>query len=244
MTAILLRRRATRLWRAVRIVLSVIGAASLLLTLWLWRGWPLFIDAWLNVSQPPVQANAIVCVAGGTSSMNLPIDEGWRRIYTAVQLFADGYAPLVVFSGRGTTSMSEAEIYRDAAVWLGLPEDAAILDPLPASTADHPMTVLKVPGIAKDHRLLLVTSPLHSRRVLLTFHKQGFTDVRVVSAYRAKNPPPALARHGRTSAIEGYSPSGRRYDDPLRRLSNRAGELIGSLRELAAIGWYWWRGIV
>jgi uncharacterized SAM-binding protein YcdF (DUF218 family) len=237
---------AARLWRTVRTALSLTGAATLLLTVWLSRGWPFFIDGWLNASQPPLAAHAIVCIAGGTSSTNLPTEDGWQRIYTAVQLFADGYAPVVVFSGGGTSSMSEAEIYRDAAVWLGLPDNAAVLDPLPVSTADHPFTLLKVPGwhVAKDHRLLLVTSRLHSRRVLLTFRKQGFTNLRLVTAYRATNAPAALARHAYTSAIDGYTPSGRRYDDPLRRLSNRAGELIVSVRELAAIAWYWWRGLV
>lgn len=242
----LLARSAAPFWRAARTVLWLTGAGSLLLAVWLWRGWPFFIDDWLNVSQTPVQAHAIVCIAGGTSSMNLPTDEGWQRIYTAVQLFADGYAPFVVFSGRGTTSLSEAEIYRDAAVWLGLPYDAAVLDPLPASTAEHPITLLKLPGgrVAKNHRLLLVTSRLHSRRVQLTFRKQGFSDIRLVAAYRARSVPASLTRHGRTSAIEGYSPSGRRYDDPLRQLSTRAGELIVSLREVAAIGWYRWRGLI
>jgi uncharacterized SAM-binding protein YcdF (DUF218 family) len=239
-------QRPERVWRALRAVLWLTGAATLLLTVWLWRGWPFFIDGWLNASQPPLASRAIVCIAGGTSSMNLATEDGWQRVYAAVQLFADGYAPVVVFSGGGTTSMSEAEIYRDAAVWLGLPANAAVLDPLPVSTADHPITLLNVPGwrVDKDHRLLLVTSRLHSRRVLLTFRKQGFSDVRIVVAYRARNAPAALARHGRASAIEGYAPSGRRYDDPLRRLSNRAGELTVSLREVAAIGWYWWHGLV
>lgn len=47
-----------------------------------------------------------------------------QRIYTSVQLHADGFAPIVIFTGRGNAKVSEAEIYADAAEWLGLPGDA------------------------------------------------------------------------------------------------------------------------
>ena len=213
---------------------------------WLLLGWPLVVDRWLDASEPPVPADAIVCIGGGVTGSSLPTADGWQRIYTAVQLFADGYAPVVVFSGRGTTSLSEAEIYRDAAVWLGLPPDAALLDPLPERTAEHPVTLLRVPGerFARDSSLVLVTSRLHSRRVLLTFRKQGFSKVRVVAVYRAAQAPATLARHTRVSTLKGYSPSDSRYDDPFRRLASRTDDLMVSLRESTAIAWYWWQGLL
>jgi len=172
----MMRRVATR-------ILSPAGAAALVGVLWLLFGLPLGIDSWLDVTEKPDQADAIVCIGGGTYSDNLPSDPGWRRIYTAVQLFADGYAPVVVFTGRGTTSLSEAETYADAAAWLGLPREATILDPLPANTSEHPMSLLKAANgrFTRQSRLLLVTSSEHSRRLLLSFRKQGFTRVSVVA---------------------------------------------------------------
>ena len=67
-------------------------------------------------------ARAIVCIAGGMSGQNLPLEDGWERVYTAVQLQADGFGPTIVFSGGGTAQISEAEVYAEAARWLGAPD--------------------------------------------------------------------------------------------------------------------------
>jgi len=235
----MVRRLATK-------VLAVVGATGLIGILWLLLGWPLGVDRWLDVTESPDQADAIVCIGGGTYSDNLPSDPGWRRIYTAVQLFADGYAPVVVFTGRGTTSLSEAETYADAAVWLGIPREATILDPLPASTADHPMSLLKAASgrFTRQSRLLLVTSGEHSRRLLLTFRKQGFSRLRVVSGYTAVGATNPLARHAQVSTFPHFEPSRKTYDDPFNRLKWRSADLLNALREVTAIAWYWTRGLV
>lgn len=93
-------------------------------------------------SDSPRPATAIVCVAGGTAGHGLPTPEGWDRIYTAVQLQADGLAPTIIFSGGGAENVSEAEVYAEAARWLGSPVEAFVLDPVPGSTAEHPINLL------------------------------------------------------------------------------------------------------
>jgi uncharacterized SAM-binding protein YcdF (DUF218 family) len=240
-----LRRLFGAAWRVGRACLALAGAVTLLGLLWLALGLPLFIDAALNVTTPPGPVDAIVCIGGGTVTHDIPTDDGWRRIHTAVQLHADGFAPIVVFTGRGNARVSEAEIYAEAAEWLGLPREAVRLDPLPASTAEHPATLLKsLDGrLTRDSRILLVTSNLHSRRVRMTFQRAGFDNVRVVSHYLAVDGPRADGRK-QVSELPGFAPDSKRYDDTLFVLSHRSSALFMALREWVAIAVYRWRGQV
>jgi uncharacterized SAM-binding protein YcdF (DUF218 family) len=233
--------------RVVRNLLAAAGALALLFTVWITAGFPILIDRWLDVTEPPAPADAIVCIAGGTGLPNLPTAEGWERLYTAVQLFADGYAPVVVFTGRGSSAgMTEAEVYADAGGWLGVPREAILLDPRPTGTNEHPAALLLSTNgrLTKDSRLLLVTSRLHSRRVLMTFRKQGFTNVRVVSDYRASRATGRLARGALTSQFTELKPSGKAYGGMLMRADEQVGQLSVAIRETAALAWYWWKGLV
>ena len=232
------------LWRATVRGLAVLGVLVLAVVLWLESHQPLVIDRWLDVSAAPVPADAIVCIGGGTTLPGVPTESGWSRVYTAVQLFADQYAPVIVFSGRGTTSLSEAEIYADAAAWLGVPREAMILDPVPASTADHPGSLIATGRIRRSSRLLIVTSRVHSRRVLASFHKQGYTNVRVVAEYRSSTARGEMARGTKVSALPRFQSSGKSYDDVFNRLKGRSDQLLTALREATGMAWYWWKGLV
>ena len=83
---------------------------------------------------------------GGFDRGNLPTDDGWGRIYTAVQLYFDGFGRKIVFTGGGTGRVSEAEVYAEAARWLGLSEEDAVLDPGPNQTSEHPKNILSIDG--------------------------------------------------------------------------------------------------
>lgn len=219
------------------------GTISLLLVVWLECGFPLLLDRLVVEAHTPTKADAIVCIAGGIGPHLLPTDEGWNRIYTAVQLQADGYAPIIVFSGGGTAHVSEAEVYAEGARWLGCPADAMVLDPTPSSTVEHPRSLLRLNEaeassnkglrIRRDTPLLVVTSRLHSRRTALEFRKAGFTHVRVVVDYEAQRA--GVSRSARRSAVEAFRPSGRRYDDPVNRLRWGLDRLLVTARELGAI---------
>jgi uncharacterized SAM-binding protein YcdF (DUF218 family) len=234
-----LRRFSISLGVWIRRALVATGLLTLLTLGWLLSGLPLGLDGWLNVAAPPSPADAIVCIGGGTTSNDLPTADGWQRVYTTTQLHLDRFAPLVIFTGRGNSKVSEAEVYADAARWLGVPPEVTRLDPLPASTAEHPEWLLtSLEGrITRDSRLLLVTSRLHSRRVLLTFRKHGFTRVTVVSDYQARTRAPEGART-EVSALPTFRRDNKRYGDPFFTLSHRSPLLFSALREWAAIALY------
>jgi uncharacterized SAM-binding protein YcdF (DUF218 family) len=233
-----------RLWRIARLALALTGGSVLLFLAWISLGLPLVIDRWLDVSQPPAPAGAIVCIAGGTSLPNLPTEEGWSRIYSAVQLFADGYAPVVVFTGRGWSGLSEAETYAQAAEWLGLPHEAILLDPHGTATNEHPLTIGAATHgrVSRETRLLLVTSRLHSRRVLMTFRRQGFSQATVVSDYRATHASGRLAWGSKTTTFVTIPPSRKEYGGVVARVGNGIDRALVVIRESAAILWYRWKG--
>lgn len=227
--------------------LTLAGAGALLLTIWLGLGWPIGLRHWLDVGETPAPADAIVCLGGGTSTGNLPIDRGWERIATAAEIYADGYAPLLVFSGSGWHGMSEGEVYADAAAWLGVPRSAIVIDMHSPTTADHPRALMRLampngPTLTRDSPLLLVTSWFHARRALLVFRRAGFRNVRVVTSYVASLPRGTIGRHRRASAITEYVPSTRQYDDFFLNASYGFRDLFTVVREVVALGWYRQRG--
>jgi uncharacterized SAM-binding protein YcdF (DUF218 family) len=218
-------------------------AVSLMTTagvVWLAAGGPTGIDRWLDVTEPAVSARAIVVLGGGTAAGNLPLPQGWERLSTAAELFRDGLAPTVIFSGGGTSVVSESEIYATAGAWLGIPRDAMRFEPMAQSTADHGRALLgfQLPdgsAIERNTPLLVVTSTFHSRRALMSFHDAGFTHVRIVSSYTARGPAPSGTPSALTNSIPTHTASGKRYDDVLFQMAYRTFDFFIGLREVGAI---------
>lgn len=230
------------LTRLVHWSLLATGVLTIVLGLWLASGRRTPLERLVQESSAPQPAAAIICVTAGLSGHRLPTEEGWHRVYTAVQLLGDGFAPVIVFSGGGAGVLSEAEVYAEAARWLGAPADALVLDPVPGSTAEHPRNLLGLEGvrITRDTPLLLVTSPLHSKRTSMVFRKAGFTKLRTVTSYEASSP--AIARSARTSAVPSFAPNGKSYGDPLNQLRWGFNDFIVALRELSALAAYRYSG--
>ena len=229
--------------KVVWVYFIVVGISAHVIVLWMGFGWPVYFDRWLIVSQVPIPAEAIVCVSGGLAGNNLPTEVGMQRIYTAVQLYFDGCGRKVIFTGGGSNSVSEGEIYAEVAGWLGLPHEAVVVDPFSSRTAEHPANILKINEKGLDVKirmpLNIVTSPLHSKRTALCFRKKGFSNFRMVTHYVGKAVEnPEVVRELKESEFKEYTPSGKRYDDFLFRLKRKTNHFLTALRELVAIGWY------
>ncbi len=225
--------------RWIRRTFLTVSVVTFLGVVWLVLGGPIFVDRWLDVTQPPQRADAIVVLAGGTTG-NLPLPQGWERLTTAANLFVDEMAPVVIFSGGGTSKVAEAEIYANAGAWLGIPRTAMVFESKAQTTGDHGVALLAVtlPGgqpITTSTPLLVVTSTFHSRRALMAFDKAGFTNVRMVSTYTPQAPARAGTPGALTSSIPTHRPSGKRYDDFLFRAAYRSFDLFIGLREVGAI---------
>jgi hypothetical protein len=262
-----------KLKKIFKAYLIVAGVLSTVFFVWMAAGWPMGFDRWLVVDETPRRSDYIVCLGGGTRGNNLPNEDGWDRIYTAVQLWFDGYAPKIVFTGGGTGLISEAELYAGFARWFGCPEEALFFEPGAAGTGDHPKKLLETGalgirkdaaagankaeaaepggkqaaqvelGIRRDTPLIIVTSPLHSRRAAMVFRKAGFTNFRMVTRWSARTThDPGKVRAYMTSKFEEFRPSGKDYGDVFNRLKWGTWRFFNALREYAAIAMYKIRG--
>jgi uncharacterized SAM-binding protein YcdF (DUF218 family) len=162
---------------------------------------------------------------------NLLLQQGWERLETAANLYADGFAPVVVISGGGASDVSEAEIYANAAAWLGIPRQAMRLETGAQRTADHGKKLrgytladgtVVGPG---GRRCWSVTSAFHTRRARASFIDAGLTRVRLVSRHTARPIHPRAGEWRRRPRSDG---SGRTHVN-----RGRASRLRQSVRRSA-----------
>lgn len=118
---------------------------------------------WMRLGQETEKADCIV----GFGCINDDI------AVRCAQLYKDGYAPVILFSGglgrntKSRWSSSEAERYRDIALSLGVPENVMLIENRSTNTGENitfSRKILKAHGLA-DKKLLCVHKPFMERRV-------------------------------------------------------------------------------
>lgn len=118
----------------------------------------------LRVEDPLAPADAIVSVSG---------DAG-PRVRTAVALWRQGYAPVIVFSGaaRDPESVSSAEIMKREAMRLGVPGERILLEEGSSTTQQNAEKVAELLPSVGLRSAILVTSPYHQRRAAMHFERE------------------------------------------------------------------------
>jgi uncharacterized SAM-binding protein YcdF (DUF218 family)/glycosyltransferase involved in cell wall biosynthesis len=160
--------RATRR-RAVQVIAGLAVIYLLLFQtpiLW-WTAAP------LRMSSPPVAADAIVVLAGGVGESGEAGGGYQERVKQAIDLYKAGYASHLVLSSGYVYSFREAEVMRALAIDNGVPASAIVLELQAKSTYDN---VRFVKAILAEHRwstILLVSSPYHMRRAIMTWHREA-----------------------------------------------------------------------
>jgi uncharacterized SAM-binding protein YcdF (DUF218 family) len=108
------------------------------------------------------------------------------RVERGVELFRQGAAPLLLFSGGGRGAEPEAVIMRRLALASGVPEAAFLLEPHSRNTwenAGESARLLRLRGL---RRVVLVSDRAHLPRAVLLFRLAGL-DI----AGRSGVPPPS-----------------------------------------------------
>lgn len=125
------------------------------------------------------KADAIVAISGGDTS---------ARTESAIQLYKEGWAPIVIFSGaaQDQSGPSNAQTMETQAITEGVPTSAIHIDEYARSTeqnAQNTDPLFQELGV-KD--IILTTSPYHQRRAYLEFERND-KDV-TVRNYPASDP--------------------------------------------------------
>lgn len=132
------------------------------------------VGYYLSPQSPLVKADAIVAISGGDTN---------ARTTEAVQLYQDGWAPHLIFSGAALdpNSPSNAQAMAKAAEQAGVPASAITLDEAAQDTRGNAAGVADIVDRASYHTVILVTSPYHQRRASIVFHRALGSQVTIVN---------------------------------------------------------------
>lgn len=110
------------------------------------------------------KVDVIVAVSGGDTA---------ARTDEAVQLYRDGYAPKIIFSGAALdpNSVSNAKAMSIIAQNQGVPSKAIELDEAAMDTHQNAIDVATLVKRKEYKSIILVTSPYHQRRVYTVFRQ-------------------------------------------------------------------------
>ena len=142
-------------------------------------GYAVAVSLFLPTSDQLKKADAIIVVSGG--------DTRGRTLH-GVQLYEQGWAPELIFSGaaRDPSSASNAKAMLAIAASQGVPASRISLDESSRDTKENAQGTKQIAGSYKT--IILVTSDYHQRRVNSEFRKQyGPTTTFINSPAKDKN---------------------------------------------------------
>ncbi len=129
--------------------------------------------------------------SGVASDPSIPLNShlspaGMGRLIEGIRIFkAYPDAQLVVSGYKGNNHLSNAKVYQQVAVQMGVPEDSIILFEAPKDTLEEAQAVKTL--LSDDSQLVLVTSASHMPRALNLFRGQGLNPIPAPSHYLAKD---------------------------------------------------------
>jgi uncharacterized SAM-binding protein YcdF (DUF218 family) len=178
-----LSRCCRRAYRALYIFVLLAGIAALAITGLCFTRIPYRLYHRLSADPEVLQGapTHIVVLGGG----GIPSQSGLVRAYHGAAMgrrFTNAVVIVALPGGEGEAR--EAEEMRREVVMRGVPEDRVLVEPHGRNTREQAMGILDMIGGSGDSaRVLLVTSPEHMRRSLLTFRKLGFAYIAASAAF-------------------------------------------------------------
>jgi uncharacterized SAM-binding protein YcdF (DUF218 family) len=155
--------------RFLVIVISFIGVLVILATAAFFS-----LGFYLSPQSTLQKSDAIVAISGGDTN---------ARTREAVQLYNDGWANRIIFSGAALdpNGPSNARVMANAAELQGVPASVITLDETSTNTRENASNTATVLAAQADKSIILVTSPYHQRRAYIVFKRQLGTSVNILN---------------------------------------------------------------
>ncbi|MCF6229000.1 MAG: YdcF family protein [Planctomycetes bacterium] len=118
-------------------------------------------------------ADAIVVPGAAIWKNRKPSDALLYRLHTALDLFQDGRADIIIVTGGGVGNYAEAEVMAEWLLQQGVPESAIIIENNSGTTRDSGVNVGRVMKSRKLESALVVSNWFHVARTRLTLEQEG-----------------------------------------------------------------------
>jgi uncharacterized SAM-binding protein YcdF (DUF218 family) len=134
----------------------------------------MFLGRYLVVTHEPEKSDLIVCLAGGNIERGLSAADAFKRglaprIFVGREELPDGYE---VLKERGLNYPQTVDLMIMILTGLGVPRTAILVSDHPVkSTVDEAKAVRDIVKEKGYRSIIIITSPIHSRRAWLTFRK-------------------------------------------------------------------------
>jgi len=151
---------------------------------WLWRlgvllaAWLLGVTAWIvwvGERDQAAKADAIIVLgAAAYDAKPSPVFE--ERIRHGLDLYEQGYAPLLIFTGGyggSAARFSESQVARRYALKQGIPDQAILIETASRTTRQNLIEARRLMQQRKLHRVIIVSDPLHMARALRLARELG-----------------------------------------------------------------------
>jgi uncharacterized SAM-binding protein YcdF (DUF218 family) len=137
------------------------------------------VQSWIRRDPPPSRPPDAVVVLATTISVDGFLDAtGTTRLVSALEVMRQTGAPMLVTTRpRQAAAASMAAALEDYRRLIGLAGDTSkwrVVGPV-ATTHDEAIATSNLLAPAASHSIVLVTSPLHTRRACATFEAVGFS---------------------------------------------------------------------
>ncbi|VVB88614.1 Uncharacterised protein [uncultured archaeon] len=97
----------------------------------------------------------------------------YSRLFNGVKVFKQSSAKVLVLSGAGSVSNeSEAEVMKNLAIMLGVPEDKIITETKSNNTLEQAIEIAELFPPSENKRIGIVTSALHMPRAVQAFQEK------------------------------------------------------------------------
>jgi len=175
-------------------------------------------------------ATVVVMLGGGIMSYGLgdlaldDLNASAPRVLETARVYRLLGNPMVIVSGGNTNGREpprpEAATYKARLLELGIPADRILVEDQSMTTREEVIQIVPMLRTLGADRFVLITAPAHMWRSMLVFERERLRPI--------ASPAPLIAdttaRHGLLPSREGLATSD------------------GVLYEVAALGYYWWRG--